>query len=121
MNFLLLIAFLNRQLGLSSTLVSFTGSDLVAFAVFSAFTISSALAIDSTIQIPRNASQRQTALVSAFSRHACLLINQSHRLACEYPVKYLSGLLQSGVMTALNISIHGSSLMILCVTIEPLG
>jgi hypothetical protein len=69
----------------------------------------------SITQIHIIANALPTALVSAFSNAAVLLINHSHHLACEYQVKYLSGLSQSGVTTALNNSTHCSSVIILCV------
>ena len=94
--------------------VNFFSSFLAcALAVFSALFISSKEAIESMTPIPSRAKQRQTELVSAFSSAEVLFMNQSHRLACEYAVKYLSGLLQSGVTVALNISTHGSSVIIL--------
>jgi hypothetical protein len=106
MNFVFCLAFSNQS---GSGLLGIS----LALAVFSALLISSSEAIESMTPIHIIANQRQIEDVSAFSSAEVLFINQSHRLACEYPVKYLSGLLQSGVMVALNISIHGSSVIIL--------
>jgi hypothetical protein len=71
------------------------------------------LAIESITQIHIIAKALPTADVSAFSNADVLFINQSHHLACEYHVKYLEGLSQSGITVALIISIPTSSVMIL--------
>ena len=89
--------------------------------LLSDFNISSALAIESVIPIHMNHKALQIELLSAFSNAAVLLLNNSYRIDWEYHVKNLLGLSQSGVTVALNISIHGSSVITLWVTIEPLG